>query len=320
MVILTGGAGFIGSCFLWKLNKEGITEVIVVDDLDKSSKWENLVGKQFQDYIHKDDFLDLLKSDKVPMPSHIVHLGACSSTTEEDADYLMENNYKYSKELAKWAVQNEIPFMYASSGATYGDGNAGYSDGKENTLKLRPLNMYGFSKHLFDLWILNNKLEDKVTGFKFFNVFGPNEYHKGEMRSVICKKYPELEKEGVIRLFKSYRNEYEDGEQKRDFVYIKDAVKVMYYFFRNPDKSGIINVGTGKARTWNDLAACMFKALDKKPNIKYIEMSSNLRGKYQYFTEANIDKLRNKGCSHKFMSLEESVEDYMEYLKENKYL
>lgn len=320
MVILTGGAGFIGSCFLGKLNKKGIKDIIVVDDLNKSSKWENLVGKRFRDYIHKDDFLKLLRGHKIAMPTHIVHLGACSSTIEENVDYLMKNNYKYSKKLAKWAVQNEIPFMYASSGATYGDGSTGYSDSKENTLKLQPLNMYGFSKHLFDLWILDNGLEDKVTGFKFFNVFGPNEYHKGEMRSVICKKYPEVKEDGVIRLFKSYKDKYKNGEQKRDFVYIKDVVEIMYYFLKNPDKTGILNLGTGEAHSWNELAACMFKAMNKEPNIKYIEMPPKLREKYQYFTEAKIDKLRSKSCNHEFMSLEESVEDYIKYLEEDKYL
>ena len=314
MIILTGGAGFIGSCFLWKLNREGIEDVIVVDHLDDSEKWRNLLGKKFKDYIQKDDFIRIVEENKLPKPDHIVHMGACSSTTLTDADYYIKNNYEYSKTLAEWAFSDNTPFLYASSAATYGDGQSGYSDSKEATYGLRPLNMYGYSKQLFDLWVLNNGYESKVIGLKFFNVFGPNEYHKGEMMSVICKNFREVQDKGRIRLFKSYKEEYADGEQKRDFVYVKDAVDVMYYLFRNPDKTGIFNLGTGCARSWNDVAASMFSSLGKKPKIEYIEMPEYLRPKYQYFTQAEMTKLRDAGYSQEFQPLEEAVRDYAGYL------
>lgn len=320
MVILTGGAGFIGSCFLWKLNQEGIDNIIVVDYLDETDKWRNLLGKRFHDYIQKDDFLRLVNENKLPKPGHIIHMGACSSTTLTDADYFIRNNYEYSKTLANWAFLHKAPFMYASSGATYGDGSSGYDDSNDTTYSLRPLNMYGYSKHLFDLWILNSGFENMATGIKFFNVFGPNEYHKGEMMSVICKNFTEVRDKGRIRLFKSYRDDYADGEQKRDFIYVKDAIEVMYYFFRNPDKTGIFNLGTGVARSWNDVAGAMFSALGKRSGIEYIEMPEYLRPKYQYFTQAEMSKLRSAGCSHKFQSLEDSVKDYVKYLDNKEYL
>jgi len=210
--------------------------------------------------------------------------------------------------------------MYASSAATYGDGSNGYSDGDQTTRVLKPLNMYGFSKQLFDLWVLDNKLEKKVTGIKFFNVFGPNEYHKGEMMSVVCKNFREVDEKGRIRLFKSYKGEYAHGEQKRDFVYIKDTVEVMYYLMENPRKTGIYNLGSGRARSWNDLAKAMFAALGKEPVIEYIEMPETLRPKYQYFTEADMSRIRAAGCDHEFMSLEDAVKDYTAYLKDNTFL
>ena len=320
MIVLTGAAGFIGSCFLWKLNQEGIKDIICVDHLATSEKWKNLVKKDFRDYIEKDDFLNLIEEDKISGITHIVHMGACSSTTFTDASYFIKNNYEYSKKLALYAAKNKIPFIYASSAATYGDGALGYDDKHETVKDLSPLNMYGYSKQLFDLWVLRNKYEQLFTGIKFFNVFGPNEYHKGEMMSVICKRFNDVRQEGIVRLFKSYKDGYADGQQKRDFIYIKDAVEVMYFFFKNRKKTGIYNLGTGKARSWNDLANAMFAALNKKPNIEYTEMPENLRQKYQYFTEAKMDKVRNAGCNHKFNSLEESIKDYTKYLSENSYL
>jgi ADP-L-glycero-D-manno-heptose 6-epimerase len=320
MIILTGGAGFIGSCFLWKLNSLGLGDIIVVDHMDQDEKWKNLVGKKFSDYIEKDIFIQLVREKKLPRPAHIVHMGACSSTTLTDADYFMKNNYEYSKTLAEWAVSQKIPFMYASSAATYGDGSNGYSDSDQATRGLKPLNMYGFSKQLFDLWVLDNKLQGKVTGIKFFNVFGPNEYHKGEMMSVVCKNFREVEKKGKIRLFKSHRKEFADGEQKRDFIYIKDAVEAMWYLLENPSKTGIYNLGSGRARSWNDLAGAMFAALGKKPAIEYIEMPETLRPKYQYFTQADISRLRAAGCAHEFMPLEDAVKDYAAYLKDDAFL
>lgn len=320
MIVLTGGAGFIGSCFLWKLNKEGIGDVIVVDNINDSGKWKNLSGKRYLDYIQKEEFLRLLENSNFPVPSHIIHMGACSSTLVTDSGYLLSNNYEYSKKLAQLAFSHKVPFLYASSAATYGDGRFGYDDNNENTLRLKPLNMYGQSKHLFDLWILNNGYEGKVTGLKFFNVFGPNEYHKGEMKSVICKNFSEIIKDNPMRLFRSYNPDYKDGEQKRDFIYVKDAVEVMYYFFTHPDKTGIFNLGSGKARTWNDLARAMFLAFGKSSRIEYVDMSETIREKYQYFTEARMDKLRKAGCRYLFQPLEDSIRDYAGYLEKGAYL
>jgi ADP-L-glycero-D-manno-heptose 6-epimerase len=320
MIVLTGGAGFIGSAFLWKLNQEGIDDIIIVDNLGSGEKWKNLVGKKFRDYVQKNDFLELVEEGKFPKPEHVIHLGACSSTVLTDANYFIKNNYEYSKAMAKWAFASKAPFIYASSAATYGDGHFGYDDTNEASYKIRPLNMYGYSKLLFDLWILGNGFEKKAAGIKFFNVFGPNEYHKGEMMSVICKQFKDVRDQGVIRLFKSYRNDYKDGGQKRDFIYVKDAVNVMWYLFKNPGKTGIFNLGTGVARTWNDIANAMFAALGKKPRIEYIEMPDYLKPKYQYFTEAAMSKIKKAGCDYKFHSLEDSIKDYTKYLSENSYL
>ncbi|MFH1282168.1 MAG: ADP-glyceromanno-heptose 6-epimerase [bacterium] len=319
-IVVTGGTGFIGSCFLWKLNQEGIDNILVVDHLDDSEKWKNLVGKRFADYLQKDDFIDLVERGKIPKPESIIHLGACSSTTNTDADYYMKNNYEYSKKLALWAFSINVPFIYASSGATYGDGSHGYSDSNETTYKLKPLNVYGYSKQLFDLWVLNNGFENKATGIKFFNVFGPNEYHKADMMSVICKRFKDINNKGIIKLFKSYREDYKDGEQKRDFIYIKDAVEVMYYFFMNPKITGIFNLGTGVARSWNDIARAMFSALGKEPNIEYIPMPDYLIPKYQYFTQADMNKLKEAGYRIKFQSLEDSIRDYTRYLSKKEHL
>jgi ADP-L-glycero-D-manno-heptose 6-epimerase len=319
-IILTGGAGFIGSCLLWKLNLEGFKKIIVVDNLGVSEKWRNLAGKHFLDYIQKGDFLDMLIGGKVKNVRAIIHLGACSSTTLNDAAYFIKNNYEYSKSLAMWADANKVKFIYASSAATYGDGEFGYDDSNDITPKLRPLNMYGYSKQLFDLWVLNNRLNDKVTGVKFFNVFGPNEYHKGDMMSVVCKKFIEASRDGHIGLFKSYRNDCKDGEQKRDFIYVKDAVEVLFYLFQNPENAGTFNLGCGTAHSWNELAAAMFLALGRDAHIKYVDMPEPIRMKYQYFTEANMGKLRRSGYRRKFTPLEDAVKDYTGYLKEGKYL
>ncbi|MFC1804389.1 ADP-glyceromanno-heptose 6-epimerase [Candidatus Omnitrophota bacterium] len=320
MIVLTGGAGFIGSCFLWKLNLEGIDDVVVVDDLNNKDKKLNLAGKRYREYLHKDEFLRRVKANDFPIPEHIIHMGACSSTVLTDENYYIKNNYEYSRALAVWASACGAHFLYASSGATYGNGEFGFDDNDESTRKLQPLNYYGKYKHLFDLWVLDQFLKDKVTGLKFFNVFGPNEYHKKEMRSVVCKKFPEVRDEGRIRLFKSYDPGYKDGEQKRDFIYVKDAVEVMYYFFEHPDKSGIFNLGTGKAHSWNELAEAMFSALGKEPRIEYIEMPDYLQGRYQYFTEAKIEKLKDAGCRYKFRSLKDSVKDYTQYLLKDAHL
>jgi ADP-L-glycero-D-manno-heptose 6-epimerase len=320
-IVVTGAAGFIGSCLVWKLNSQGIKDIIAVDQFDSTQKCKNLMGKQIQDSLDKDKFLKILEEDKFKDTiDMVVHMGACTSTTETDASYLMDNNYLYSQRLAKWAFSEEVPFLYASSAATYGAGEFGYSDDDEVSLKLKPLNLYGYSKQLFDLWLIKNKLAEKVTGFKFFNVFGPNEYHKGQMRSIIAKRFDTVVKEKKLELFKSYKKEFADGEQKRDFIYVKDAIEIVYYFIEHPDKKGIFNVGSGNARTWNDLAKALFSALDMKPVIEYIPMPEEIRDKYQYFTQADLTKLKKTGLEHKFFTLEDAVSDYVGYLKNNSYL
>ncbi len=312
MIIVTGGAGFIGSVFVWKLNEEGVDDILIVDELGESEKWKNLVKRRFSDYLHKESFLEMVLADKVPFQvKTVVHLGANSSTTERDAEHLMRNNYLYSRALAVWAVRNDVRFVYASSAATYGDGAQGFSDEDAVTRTLRPINMYGYSKHLFDLGILKNELGEKVAGVKFFNVFGPNEYHKGDMRSVVHKAFGEIRETEKVRLFKSYKPDYPDGGQMRDFIYVKDCVDVLWWLCRNPGVGGIFNLGTGVARTWNDLARAVFSALDMEPQIEYVEMPEGLRDQYQYFTEARMEKLRAAGYRAEFRSLEEGVRDYV---------
>ncbi|MDD8017028.1 MAG: ADP-glyceromanno-heptose 6-epimerase [Bacteroidota bacterium] len=312
MIVVTGGAGFIGSAMVAKLNEKGVTDILVVDELGTSSKWKNLLGKRFTDYLHKDAFLDAVTSDKLPKIDAVIHMGANSSTTEKDVEHLMENNYRYTRRLAEWSIKKKTRFIYASSGATYGDGSFGFADDDETSLKLSPLNAYGYSKQIFDAWLLQNKLSHKVAGIKFFNVFGPNEYHKGDMRSLVCKAYYQIEEIGKIRLFKSHKPEYKDGEQVRDFVYIKDCTEVMWWLLNTPSVNGIYNLGTGKARTWNDLAKAIFSAMNLPANIEYIEMPEQLRNAYQYHTEASIKKLSAAGCPVKFRSLEDSVKDYVQ--------
>ncbi len=310
MIVLTGGAGFIGSCFLKKLNNEGISDILVVDHLGNGLKWKNLIGKKFRDYIHKDTFREKLRNNEYGASiDFIVHFGACSSTTEKNLDYLMDNNYSYSKDLAEYAERNDIRMIYASSAATYGDGFDGYDDGVYDTLK--PLNGYGFSKHIFDLWLRENGLINKFTGLKFFNVFGPNEYHKGSMSSMVFKSFHQIKNTGQVNLFKSYIDGFDDGEQKRDFIYVKDAVDVVWKLFNNDSVNGIFNLGNGEAKSWNDLIRAVFKALDLEPKIEYIEMPDELKNQYQYFTLADMHKLQNSNINHNFMSLDDSVYDYV---------
>lgn len=312
MIVVTGGAGFIGSAMVSKLNEKGITDILVVDELGTSSKWKNLLGKRFSDYLHKESFLDALLGERLSRIDAIFHMGANSSTTEKDVEHLMENNYRYTRALAEWAMRKKTRFIYASSGATYGDGSLGFSDNDETTFKISPLNAYGYSKQIFDLWLLQNKLEYRVVGIKFFNVFGPNEYHKGDMKSLVCKAYYQVQETGKVRLFKSYKPEYKHGEQVRDFVYIKDCTEVLWWFLNSPKINGIFNVGTGRARSWNDLAQCIFSSLNRPVNIEYIEIPEELRDMYQYRTEADISKLKNAGCPVQFQSLEDSVKDYVQ--------
>lgn len=317
MIVITGGAGFIGSCILARLNLMGWTEIMVVDEgEEQEAKRANLKNKQFKQYLDKKIFLQRIVEDKVDSKIEIlVHMGACSSTTGTDAHYYNENNFEYTRILAEWCLKKGVRFIYASSAATYGAGEQGYKDDEATCRRLKPLNIYGESKQKFDLWVLDHHLQDKMVGLKFFNVFGPNEYHKGEMRSVIAKAYDKVATEGKIALFKSYRPDYQDGEQKRDFIYVKDAVDIVLFFMEHSEINGIFNVGTGQARTWNDLARALFSAVGKKTNIEYIEMPVALRDKYQYFTEAEMSKLRASGYSQPFTSLENAVKDYVGYLK-----
>ncbi len=313
MYIVTGGAGFIGSAFIWKLNSEGIDDILVVDNLSESEKWKNLVNRRFNDYIHKEDFRHMMDEDALHLENveAIVHLGACSSTTERDADYLMENNFHYTCDLAIWAASKGIRFIYASSAATYGNGSLGFDDDLGGIGQLRPINMYGYSKQLFDLWAMRRGLLDSLAGIKFFNVFGPNEYHKGDMTSVVFKSFHQIRETGRVRLFKSYHPDYADGGQKRDFVYVKDCVDVLWELMLDREVNGIFNLGTGRARTWNDLVSAVFAAMNLPVQIDYIEMPESLRGQYQYFTEARMGKLRKTGIDVNFRSLEESVADYV---------
>ena len=321
MIVLTGGAGFIGSCILAKFNERGEKDIIVVDHLDDNLKKENLKNKKYAQFVDKKDFLKNVAGDQLDKKiSAVIHMGACSSTILQDARYFEENNFLYSKTLGEWCLRNHVRFIYASSAATYGDGSLGYGDDDALTPRLKPLNLYGQSKQKFDLWILEKGAQAKTAGLKFFNVFGPNEYHKGDMRSVIAKAYARAAGEGKISLFKSHKKEYKDGEQKRDFIYVKDAVDIVMYFFDHPEKNGIYNVGTGKARTWNDLARALFAAAGKKPNIEYMEMPEFMRPQYQYFTEAKMEKLRAAGYKKPFMQLEATVKDYAGYLKNHTYL
>lgn len=322
MIVVTGGVGFIGSAIVWKLNRMGIDKIVIVDELGKDDKWKNLVGLRYEDFIHKDDFIAMVLNRNIPFKvSTIIHMGACSSTTEKNADYLMDNNVHYSQELAKYSLANGIRFIYASSAATYGDGSNGYEDNDSTLNELRPLNMYGYSKHLFDTWVKRNGLVDKIVGLKFFNVYGPNEYHKGDMRSVVHKAFEQVRDTGKVKLFKSYKPEYKDGEQKRDFVYVKDAVDMTLHFFEHQNLNGIYNIGTGRAQTWLELVHSVFDALNKPVNIEFIDMPEEIKNKYQYFTEADTTKIKLTGYDNKIMNVREGVTDYIKnYLLKDQYL
>jgi len=322
MWVITGGAGFIGSALLWKLNQEGLDDLLVVDRLESSEKWKNLRAARFRDYLEADDFLARLEAGRWGKVQGIVHLGANSSTTDMDASSLIRNNYEYTKRLAQWALRKNVRFVYASSAATYGDGQFGYKTDDQTTQKLLPLNVYGYSKQMFDLWALRQGVLKEFVGIKFFNIYGPNEYHKGDMRSLVAKAYEQIQRDGCVRLFRSYRPDYKDGEQKRDFLYVKDAVDTVCEFMTNKTYKGLYNVGSGKARTWNDLAAAIFAALGKSPRIDYIAMPESLRLKYQYRTEADMEWRKKNKKAKPFLSLEEGVRDYVQnYLNtENPYL
>jgi len=309
--IVTGGAGFIGRNIVAALNERGEEDILIVDNLGKSEKWKNLLGLRYADYQDKDQLRAAVQYDHLAEVDAVFHMGACSSTTETDAGYLVDNNYRYTRELCEWCLEHGVRFIYASSAATYGDGSLGYSDADEVTPTLRPMNMYGYSKQMFDLWAMRHGILDRIAGLKYFNVYGPGEDHKDDMRSVVNKAYGQILETGKVKLFKSYKPEYKDGEQVRDFIYVKDAVDVTLSFFDNPEVSGLFNCGTGEARTWNDLVKAVFTAMGKDANIEYIDMPEHLRGKYQYFTEADISKLRETGYEKPFTTLEEGVKDYV---------
>jgi len=321
MIVVTGGAGFIGSAIVWKLNTMGVKDILIVDALGTDEKWKNLVGLKFDDFIHKDKFLQMVDSGLHYELDAIIHMGANSSTTEKDADHLLTNNYQHTKILAEYCLWNDVRFIYASSAATYGNGSLGFDDNENKCEKLRPLNMYGYSKQLFDLWALHHDAFKEIVGIKYFNVYGPNEYHKGDMRSVVHKAFEQVRDTGKVKLFKSRRADYKDGEQMRDFIYVKDAVDMTLYFYEHKDKTGLFNVGSGKARTWNDLVTALFKAMDKPVNIEYIDLPDHLAEKYQYFTEANLTKIKSAGYKKAITSLEDGVSDYVKnYLLGKQYL
>jgi len=322
MIIVTGGAGLIGSALVWKLNQQGRDDVVIVDHLGSSEKWRNLAPLRFRDYIEKDRFLPLLEGIFGSEPVEAVfHLGACSSTTERNVSYLIENNFEYSKRLTQYALKAGARFIYASSAATYGDGSLGFCDDEAILHRLRPLSAYGYSKQLFDLWLQQNSLLDKVVGLKYFNVFGPNEHHKGEMRSVVLKAFEQIIETGGMTLFRSHHPDYRDGEQLRDFVYVKDAADMTLFFLERTTSNGIFNVGTGTARSWNDLAKAIFAAMGRTPNIAYIDMPEHIRPRYQYYTCADPSKMWSAGYATLCTPLEDSVADYVrDYLQEGRHL
>ena len=322
MFIVTGGSGLIGSAVVWELNRNGIDDILIVDHLGTSDKWKNLAPLRYDDYMEKDDFLEKLNRNYFSGQKidGVFHLGACSATTERNATYLIENNFRYTAKLAEFCVDNYIKMIYASSCATYGDGACGYSDNEEGIEKLRPLNMYGYSKQMFDIYAKRRGWLDQLVGCKFSNVYGPNERHKADMRSVVLRCFEQITECGKMKLFKSYRPEYADGEQLRDFLYVKDAVKMIWFLF-NRQAAGLFNIGSGKAESWNKLAGAAFSALEKPVDIEYIEMPEHLRDRYQYYTCAEMTKLRSLGYTEETTSLEDAVYDYIRnYLVPGKYL
>ena len=331
MIIVTGGLGFIGSAFLWKLNEMGINDILLVDKMRSEDKWLNVRKRDYADWCDKDDlFLWLEDKNNAKKVTEVLHMGAISATTEQDGDILMKNNYEYSKKLWDFCTKNKINYVYASSAATYGGGEQGYSDEmtSDEFKKLLPLNKYGYSKKIFDDWSL--KQEDTPSqwaGVKFFNVYGPQEYHKNRMASMVFHTFNQYKESGKVKLFKSHKEYYLDGGQLRDFIYIKDVVDVLYHLLYNKNASGVYNLGTGKARTFYDLASSTIKCAADGNSIKleniieFIPMPEDLRGKYQYFTEASMSKLKQAGYNNKFHTLEEGIADYVSYLsKEDKYL
>lgn len=310
MIIVTGGAGFIGSCMVRTLNDHGKEDIIIVDNISSTDKWMNMRNKKYIKYVHKSKFLEELPTYE--NVEAIVHMGAQSSTTEKDFDYLWNNNFEYTKALWNYCAEKQISFLYASSAATYGDGEQGFDD-KMDIDQLRPLNGYGYSKQLFDQWVKHQAtiFPKQHVGFKFFNVYGPNEYFKGSMASMIFHGYKQIRESGKVRLFKSCNPNYADGGQLRDFVYVKDICDVMYWMLEHPGVNGLFNLGTGRAQSFKELAEATFHALGLEPNIEYIDMPEHLKKKYQYYTKAEMGKLREAGYDKEFMDLETGAKDYV---------
>jgi ADP-L-glycero-D-manno-heptose 6-epimerase len=315
--IITGGVGLIGCNIALALNEKGFDDLMIVDRLNHPEKALNLQSIKHTEYLDKDDFRTLMRNNQIEDAVTVFHMGACSSTTETDEEYLTDNNFLYTKEVCEWCLSHDARFIYASSAATYGDGSLGYSDGDDITPTLKPMNLYGSSKQAFDMWALENGVLDRIVGLKYFNVYGPHEDHKGDMRSMINKAYRQILDTEEMGLFKSYNPDYEDGCQLRDFVYVKDAVNATLFFSDNPQVSGLFNCGTGTTRSWLDLANAVFMAMEKDPKIRFIDMPDAIKDKYQYYTQADISKLRAAGYSNEFASLEDGIKDYVQnYLAE----
>lgn len=319
MIIVTGGAGFIGSCVVRSLNEAGCSDIVIVDNISETDKWMNMRNKKYIKYVHKSKFLEELPTYE--NVEAIVHMGAQSSTTERDFDYLWENNFEYTKALWNYCAEKRISFIYASSAATYGDGSLGFND-RMDIDQLLPLNGYGYSKQLFDQWVKHQAktFPAQYCGLKFFNVYGPNEYFKGSMASMVFHGFNQIKETGKVKLFKSCNPHYTDGGQLRDFVYVKDICKVIMWLLGNKQVSGLFNVGTGRAQSFAELAEATFHALDLEPNIEYIDMPEKLRGKYQYYTKAEMSKLYAAGYPYDFMDVETGVRDYVQEHLAKKYL
>jgi ADP-L-glycero-D-manno-heptose 6-epimerase len=319
-VAVTGGAGFIGSALIWALNARGVDNILVVDRLRTDEKWKNLSALRFADYVDADEFEQrILQHENFEELGCVIHLGACSSTTETDAAYLLRNNFEYTKHLAHWALERKLQFVYASSAATYGALEVDLSEDRP-LRTLRPLNMYAYSKQLFDLYAERQGWFDRITGLKYFNVFGPNEQHKREMRSLVHKAFGQIREKGSVKLFRSYRPDFADGKQERDFIYVKDAVEMTLHLVER-GATGLFNVGSGRAHTWLDLVGPIFEVLGLPQKIEYIDMPLSMRDKYQYSTKANIDRLRAAGYAKRITPLHEAVSDYVgNYLIEDRRL
>jgi len=323
-LVVTGGAGLIGSALIWGLNNRGFKNIWLVDSQDSNeAKNRNLDPLSYSRHLSPEDFRKLVRknSDELGSVSTIFHLGACSSTTETNEEYLNDNNLAYTRELCEWSLEHDVRFVYASSASTYGDGSLGMDDQDMDLAKFQPLNLYGWSKHKFDLKASENGWLNHIVGLKYFNVYGPNEEHKGDMRSVVSKSYEQIVSTGEMTLFKSHHPDYGDGRQMRDFLYVKDAVLMTIWLAESNKANGLFNLGNGQARTWLDLGHSIFSALGTGPNIRFIEMPEILRDKYQYFTEAKIEKLRQAGYNNELFQLEDAVKDYVtQYLVPNRRL